>query len=554
MTRKKRRKGITPWKKTAFKVCIFWLLAAAGIHIFRIYKASLFDDQREASRWNAETASAQVSAFLPAESALKQEEIRELEYKINTSLAQDSIKLTAEGPDAKLWQDCYSGIGRFTIKAGKKTVDVEAVGTGGAFFTFHPLELSSGSYYRSDSLMKDEILLDQETAWKLFGSFNVTGRTVQVEDMHLQIVGVYKKVEGGLSKEAGLADYVVFVQYKTLLQYGGGTESNTSGQDVPETASIPSISMADPARSLTASDSPTGMGGGDEAEIVTDNGSGTETDDEGAAGDAGNGAGGYQEGGTGAGAGPVTEDSTENAGNNGAAQNAADMENVGTGNTAYRDTGKITCYEIVMPNPVEGYAAAVVLNALGEDSGAVIADNTNRFGTRNLIKDIREFALLGMRTGAVRYPYWENIAMGWETIFAALFLLECLLILFTVLLLIWMLIHWYRHKGWTAASKIRDMQDNVYERQSRKRYPEYYEERDREESADGGSRTGDPHGHQVLDQKNEKGMLEDKGLKPFERIHENRKAVQYETTHQNSERSDGSSAGPDHDGMRRRQQ
>ena len=161
MTGKKKKRGITPWKKTALKVCVLWLLAAAGIHGFRLLKAYGFEDQREASRWGAAQSCAQVSAFLPAEEAMKEENIQELEYKINSSLAQDSIKLTAEGKDAKLWQDCYSGIGSLTLAAGSKTVTVEAVGTGGAFFTFHPLELSAGTYYLPDSIMKDEILLDE---------------------------------------------------------------------------------------------------------------------------------------------------------------------------------------------------------------------------------------------------------------------------------------------------------------------------------------------------------------------------------------------------------
>ena len=33
--KKRRRRRITPWKITAFKVCVFWLLLAAGIHFFR---------------------------------------------------------------------------------------------------------------------------------------------------------------------------------------------------------------------------------------------------------------------------------------------------------------------------------------------------------------------------------------------------------------------------------------------------------------------------------------------------------------------------------------
>ena len=190
MSRKKRRRGITPWKKSMLRFCLFLLLVAAGLHLFRMLKVLDFEDQREAARWGSDISCAQASAFLPAENALKQDDVLELEYKINTALAQDSIKLTNESPGARLWQDCYSGVGNMTLKAGRKTVEVEAVGTGGAFFTFHPLRLSAGSYYSSDSLMKDEILLDEETAWKLFGAFDVQGRTVQVQDLHLRIAGV----------------------------------------------------------------------------------------------------------------------------------------------------------------------------------------------------------------------------------------------------------------------------------------------------------------------------------------------------------------------------
>ena len=550
MTGKKKKRGITPWKKTALKVCVLWLLAAAGIHGFRLLKAYGFEDQREASRWGAAQSCAQVSAFLPAEEAMKEENIQELEYKINSSLAQDSIKLTAEGKDAKLWQDCYSGIGSLTLAAGSKTVTVEAVGTGGAFFTFHPLELSAGTYYLPDSIMKDEILLDQETAWKLFGAFNVEGRTVRVQDMYLRIAGVYKKETGSLYQKAGLADYVVFVQYKTLLQYGG-SEIGTDQTDRSDTKTAPKLPAAseedsDPDSDTdTGSDSGSGSGSGLDSGSGSGSGSASESDS-----GSGSQSGDSSKPGSGEEQGSFTED-TQNT------------ENVGTTNTNYKDTGMITSYEIVMPDPVEGYAAAALKKALGDESGAIVVDNTNRFGTRNLIEDIRNFAFLGMRTRNVRYPYWENVAMGWETIFAALFLLECILIVLTILLIVWMILHWFKHKSWTLAGSIQNMQEGVYERQSRKRYPEYYKEKEQsedvsctetEEKKPAASAKTEQAASVKPENSKEKGRLEDKGLTPFERIPENRKAVEYETKYQNDQRGDGSGAGSDNDGMRRRKQ
>ena len=548
MTGKKKKRGITPWKKTALKVCVLWLLAAAGIHGFRLLKAYGFEDQREASRWGAAQSCAQVSAFLPAEEAMKEENIQELEYKINSSLAQDSIKLTAEGKDAKLWQDCYSGIGSLTLAAGSKTVTVEAVGTGGAFFTFHPLELSAGTYYLPDSIMKDEILLDQETAWKLFGAFNVEGRTVRVQDMYLRIAGVYKKETGSLYQKAGLADYVVFVQYKTLLQYGG-SEIGTDQTDRSDTKTAPKLPAASEEDSDPDSDTDAGSDSGSGAGSDSGSGSGSGSASESDSG-SGSQSGDSSKPGSGEEQGSFTED-TQNT------------ENVGTTNTNYKDTGMITSYEIVMPDPVEGYAAAALTNALRDESGAIVVDNTNRFGTRNLIEDIRNFAFLGMRTRNVRYPYWENVAMGWETIFAALFLLECILIVLTILLIVWMILHWFRHKSWTLAGSIQNMQEGIYERQSRKRYPEYYKEKEQsedvsftetEEKKPAASAKTEQAASVKPENSKEKGRLEDKGFTPFERIPENRKAVEYETKYQNDQRGDGSGAGSDNDGMRRRKQ
>ena len=553
--KKRRRRRITPWKITAFKVCIFWLLLAAGIHFFRIVKAATFQDQGEASRWGSEMASAQVSAFLPVGSAMKQEEIRELEYKINTALAQDSIKLTSETPGARLWQDCYSATGSLNITAGRKTVTVDAVGTGGAFFTFHPLRMTEGAAYLPDSLMKDEILLDEETAWKLFGAFDVIGRTVQVQDMHLRITGIFKKQQGGLYEKSGMPTNLVFVQYKTLVQYGN--DSAVPGTQEQETGS--SRTSTDPAQTdepvgddASADDSPVdnasasdhSAGETDASDASADNASGS-GDSSGSASET-----------VDVSAGDTSSGSENDTKGGNEADGSGDSQNVGKANTSFKDTGRITVYEIVMPNPVEGYAAAVLERSLGEDIGAIVVDNTNRYGFRSLLTDLRDFAFLGMRMQSVRYPYWENVAIGWETIFAALLLLEFVLIIFTILLLLWMLIHWYTHKPWTVMGNIRNLQENMYERQSRKRYPEYYRQLEEEESEekedepDREKQAEKPGKQEQADQnQGQPALIEEKERIPFEKISENRKVVQHETIQEDDLHNDSSSSGPDHGSM-----
>ena len=553
--KKRRRRRITPWKITAFKVCIFWLLLAAGIHFFRIVKAATFQDQGEASRWGSEMASAQVSAFLPVGSAMKQEEIRELEYKINTALAQDSIKLTSETPGARLWQDCYSATGSLNITAGRKTVTVDAVGTGGAFFTFHPLRMTEGAAYLPDSLMKDEILLDEETAWKLFGAFDVIGRTVQVQDMHLRITGIFKKQQGGLYEKSGMPTNLAFVQYKTLVQYGNdsavpGTQeqetgsSRTSTDPVQTDEPVGDDASADDSPVDNASASDHSAGETDTSDASADNASGS-GDSSGSASET-----------VDVSAGDTSSGSENDTKGGNEADGSGDSQNVGKANTSFKDTGRITVYEIVMPNPVEGYAAAVLERSLGADIGALVVDNTNRYGFRSLLTDLRDFAFLGMRMQSVRYPYWENVAIGWETIFAALLLLEFVLIIFTILLLLWMLIHWYTHKPWTVMSNIRNLQENMYERQSRKRYPEYYRQLEEEESEekedepDREKQAEKPGKQEQADQnQGQPALIEEKERIPFEKISENRKVVQHETIQEDDLHNDSSSSGPDHGSM-----
>jgi hypothetical protein len=87
-----------------------------------------------------------------------------------------------------------------------------------------------------------------------------------------------------------------------------------------------------------------------------------------------------------------------------------------------------------------------------------------------------------------------------------------------------------------------------------KRYPEYYKEREQgpaeEAPHNEKSQAHERSGDKPAVSEPEKGMLEDKGLSPFETIRDNRKAVQYETKHQDDQRGDGDSARSDHDGVR----
>lgn len=74
------------------------------------------------------------------------------------------------------------------------------------------------------------------------------------------------------------------------------------------------------------------------------------------------------------------------------------------------DSNLYSCYEIVMPNPVDDYALTVVTDAAGEK--ADIVDVTNRNTFKNLFRGISDFTTRSYVVRPISYPWFENTARG----------------------------------------------------------------------------------------------------------------------------------------------
>jgi hypothetical protein len=244
-----------------------------------------------------------------------------------------------------------------------------AVGVGGDFFLFHPLELVSGGYLMDDPLMKDGIVIDEDMAWQLFGSSDVVNMSVMIGDVPHYIKGVVKKPTGKIEKLAGLDKPYIFMSYDSLSKYGQILSGKTSESD---------------------SDS---------------------DDDFGAS-----------------------------------------------------VSGGINCIEIVCPNPVKGLAAKLAFEASGlSEEHCKVVDNTDRFNFMPLLSIIRQAGFRSMWSKAIYYPYWENVARGYEDRLAViltirLFLLAQVIVIFVVLIIIA-----YRNKKWTIESVAMKLAEKKYD-------------------------------------------------------------------------------------------
>lgn len=312
---KKWIQGLSLRQWICFGSCILCLLLVLGISLVETQLQKQLFDQQAASRWSEKKDVAQVSAFFSAEAELDDKYFVGVKHQIDAALQEASI--VAENENARLWIDSLSLMGKVNIRSKRADVEVRAVGVAGDFFQFHPVKLLYGSYFNDDSMMQDNVIIDEETAWQLFGSSDVVGMQVTIANVPHRIGGVIERQKGKLAETAGLKESVCYLSLDSLKNYGSG-------------------------------------------------------------------AGQYS-------------------------------------------------YEVLMPNPVKGFALATLTKQLESFEEQVeIVENTSRYKLMSRLLVLKGFGTRSMSQKGIVYPYWENIARGYEDIFALTLLLKILLLLWPI--------------------------------------------------------------------------------------------------------------------------
>lgn len=116
----------------------------------------------------------------------------------------------------------------------------------------------------------------------------------------------------------------------------------------------------------------------------------------------------------------------------------------------YGSSHGITHYEILMPNPVKNFALDYVKEKLGtEEKESEILENGSRFGIVNRFKIIRDFGTRSMSGKSIVYPFWENVARGYEDIIGLLTVFMMLTFAYPFMIVfVWLILYWKR-KNWT---------------------------------------------------------------------------------------------------------
>ncbi len=315
-------------------IIVMGFLVSGVLLVIYEHLANSLEDQRATERWSKHQAVSQISCYFPVNSGMNIDTLYGFQKNLDQYMIQSSITTDSEHPDARLWASAYSAKSILSVSNDRTTQKVDAIGVGGDFFLFHPVQLIDGAYFSGQDVMQDYCLVDRETAWKMFGATDIVGKYLQIGNVPHKIVGVYVREANQIYETAGLSEPTIFVSYDSLSKFGNITE----------------------------------------------------------------------------------------------------IEN----------------YEIVMPNPVKNFALHYVKEQLGDpDETIEILENSSRFRKLRILRLLSETDSRSMRTKPMVYPYWENVARGYEN-YLMIVLLSALIFsaIPMTLVVICVIIAW-RRKTWT---------------------------------------------------------------------------------------------------------
>ena len=184
--------------------------------------------QQAAARWQSKKMKcAEISVFYSEAGALGPTDINSIRAKIQQKLASDDY--LSSKSDVRSWMDAYSGHTFEELRKDTSTLNVNVYSVGGDFFLIHTIPLKSGSYLDMDNPDVNQIVLDEDVAWTLFGSSDIVGKKVWIGSTVFTIIGVVEGAETDLDKQAQGENYAVYVPMKAYQQKSSSSVKSALG-------------------------------------------------------------------------------------------------------------------------------------------------------------------------------------------------------------------------------------------------------------------------------------------------------------------------------------
>ncbi|MBQ8687201.1 MAG: ABC transporter permease [Ruminococcus sp.] len=165
---------------------VFFLTGGLALGIYSTAAANICiskqQQQLAGERWGENTV--QLSCFLSETDGLTPQEITSLRETLDAGTAQ-STGITA-------WYDAYSCTGKEVQAYGTKRTakNAELILVSEHYFRIHTGTLLSGNYLTDAGISAQLVFLEEEAAWNLFGSCDVAGMEIILENRICQVAGV----------------------------------------------------------------------------------------------------------------------------------------------------------------------------------------------------------------------------------------------------------------------------------------------------------------------------------------------------------------------------
>ncbi len=202
------------------------ILTAAGSSAA---KAQRYNYASERWRDGSKSNYGQVSCYFGKEAGFTVKGVEELNINFYNKLAEASV---VPEDNQKLVAYGYSTpVGSATLscdRSGTSETDITAVG--GDFFLFREFRLRSGAFFKDDDLMKNGAVIDRQVAWNLYGSDDIAGKNIYVNNVKLFVMGVIDLPDTKAEEKCIGKTPKAYITYDAAeLIFGGDSSSGGAG-------------------------------------------------------------------------------------------------------------------------------------------------------------------------------------------------------------------------------------------------------------------------------------------------------------------------------------
>ncbi len=196
---------------------IICILAVLGIILVSSNRVGRMFSEMAAERWeNSKLNYSEVSLYYSDDAGITENDIQVMRSTIYKKLMDDSY-VSPEDKN-RVWIDSYCAHTVDTIRKDSNSVSVDVYLVGGDFFMIHPIPLRGGSYLDLENDDYNQILLDENVAWNLFGSNDIAGMKLWIGDRVFTITGVVAVSEDEEEVQAYGDSDCVYIPFKAYAK------------------------------------------------------------------------------------------------------------------------------------------------------------------------------------------------------------------------------------------------------------------------------------------------------------------------------------------------